>query len=554
MRLTRFCAILVAVGAVPVAAHAQDTTVNPGRLDERLRDDSVTPDARPVAVPELPDQQVAPEGTVSVRLREVRFEGATVVPLDVLQGIAAPYLNRDMPVSEVFALAERVTAEYRRRGYVLSRALVGAQRIEDGVLTIQIVEGHIGATSIEGDAGGYRPFLEGYLAPVAAGRPTSGDDLTRALLLARDLRGVDVRAVVTPSASQPGAADLSLVVERKPFDAFAAIDNRGSRWLGPIQVYGGLSLNDFLGAGERISVTGVSAPVHSELGFLSATYEQPIGSSGLRFTAFGSYAETEPGDELRLLGLTGKSLTFGGGLSYPIVRARDVNLFARLTFTGRDSESSNDFVAPIFRDKVRTIEAELFANQAITPGGLLSSRISVTRGLDIFGGTVGSDPQKSRATGSGEFWRFNFETSWMQQVAGGLYLNLGFAGQVSGDSLLASEEFGIGGLDFGRAYDPSEITGDQGIAGRVEAFYAVPPMSGAAVEPYVYYEGGRVQQRDPLPGEDVRATIESLGFGLRVSTVDGLSGSIEFAKPMNRIVAAEGDRDGRVFFSLSARY
>lgn len=554
MGLTRFCAFVVAAAALPITAHAQDTTVDPGRVDERLREAPPLPDARDAAVPELPAQQLPPEAAVQVRLTEVRFEGVTVVPIDALQALAAPYLNRDMPVASVFSLAEEVTAEYRRRGFVLSRALVGAQRIEDGVLTIQMVEGYIGTTRIEGDAGGYRPFLEGYLAPVAAGRPTDGDALTRALLLARDLRGVDVRAVVTPSETQAGAADLSLVVERRPIEGFFAIDNRGSRWLGPLQIYGGFSFNDGLGLGERISITGVAAPANRELGFLSASYDQPIGNSGLRVTAFGSYAETRPGDELRRLGLTGESLTFGGGLSYPIIRSRSANLIGRLTFTGRDAESSNDFVAPIFRDKVRTLEAELVGNHAITPGGLFSVQLSATRGLDLFGATLGGDRQKSRATASGEFWRFNFELNLMQQVAGGFYVSLGAKGQVTDDSLLASEEFGIGGTEYGRAYDPSEITGDTGIAGRAEVFYAAPVGQGTTIQPFAYYEGGRVQQNRPLPGEIVRTSLDALGFGIRGSSADGVAASIEFAKPMSRDVAAEGNRDGRVFFSLSARF
>src|SRR5690606_9870667 len=150
------------------------------------------------------------------------------------------------------------------------------QRIEGGVLTIQVVEGYIDQTSIEGDPGGYRPYLERYLAPVAAARPASGDALSRALLLAQDLQGADVNGVLPPSATQTGAADLTLVVERDPVEGFVAIDNRGSRWLGPLQLYGGVILNDLAGLGERISATAVVTPDDSELGFLSATYDQPL--------------------------------------------------------------------------------------------------------------------------------------------------------------------------------------------------------------------------------------------------------------------------------------
>lgn len=543
-------ACLLAAGA----AQAQQPPVDPGRLDERFRERPEAPDVRAVEVPNLPTQQAAPESELSVTLTDVRFEGARSVPPEALDALAAPYLGREMPLTEVFALAEAVTAEYRARGYVLSRAVVGPQRIEDGVLTIQVLEGYVDQITIQGDAGGYEPFLTRYMDPVREGRPTSGDALARALLLARDLQGVDVRAVVSPSATQTGAADVSLLVERDPFEAFVAVDNRGSRWLGPIQVYGGVTLNDMLGMGERLSLTAVTAPEDSELGFISATYDQPLGWSGLRFNLFGSYADTEPGDELALLGLTGESVTWGMGFQYPFLRSRESNVLGRLTFTARDADSGNDIIDPVFEDSIRTLSAEVLANHADRWGGLTSLRASATRGINIFDATRMGDPNKSRATASGEFTRFNIELSRIQPLTGGLYLRAGAVAQLTGDSLLASEEFGLGGVQYGRAYDPSEITGDEGVAGKVELFYTLPPQGFATLEPYAFYEGGEVSQNDPLPGEPRRASIESAGIGVRIGFNDRFGATVEYAQPLGRDVAAEGNDDGRFFFTLSASF
>lgn len=554
MRLKRrWLFALAAAAVVPFHAAQAQQTVDPGRIDERLRPADKAPDARSVEVPELPRQQGVPDSAIQVRLTQVRFDGVTAVPLDALNAIAAPYLNRDMPLAEVFKLAEEVTAEYRRRGFVLSRAVVGPQRIEGGVLTLQVVEGHVGATRIEGDAGGYAPYLNGYMSAVAAERPTSGATLTRALLLARDLQGIDVRAVLTPSPSELGAADLALVVDRKPIEGFFAVDNRGSRWLGQLQVYGGLSFNDTLGAGERISLTAVSAPADKELGFLSASWDQPLTYSGLRLTVFGSYAATHPGDELRLLDLRGRSATYGFALRYPFVRSRETNLFGRLAFTGRDSSSRNVVIDPIFKDSTRTVQAELFGNYAAPWGGVLNVRASVTQGMDILGATVRTDPDKSRATGTGQGTRVNAEVSFAYGLGGGLYLQASGAMQYSGDSLLASEEFGLGGEQFAHAYDPSEITGDKGVAGRIELFYVASTKHGT-LQPYGFYEAGRVAQNDPLPGEPLRASLESAGVGVRFGIPLGINGSLEFAKPINRPVASRGNKDGRVFFSLGMSF
>jgi len=536
------------------AAYAQQA-VDPGRIDERLRQRPAEPGVSPLVVPELPQQEVAPESSLPVTLTAVRFEGATVVPVETLDHIAAPYLNREMSLSELFRLAEKVTAEYRRRGYVLSRAIVAPQRIEGGIATIKVVEGFIDQVRVEGDAGGYRPYLESYLAPVRGERPTSGEDLSRALLLARDLQGADVRAVLTPSETVPGAADLSLVVKRKPVEAFAAIDNRGSRWLGPVQIYAGLMLNDLFEAGGRLAITGVGAPAQGgELGFVSGTYDQPIGGSGLRASAFASYARTRPGDELRALDLKGESFSWGLGLQYPFLRSRATNILGRLSWVSRDSNSHNILLNPIFDDKIRALSAELLVNHADQLSGQITARVSVTQGLDAFGATKDTDSAKSRATASGRFTRFNAEATRIQPIYRGLHLLLGGAAQWTTDSLLASEEFGLGGTQYGRAYDPSEITGDKGLAGKAELFYTISAAGMGSVEPYVYYEGGRVYQNDPLPGEPRHSGLQSVGAGLRVGIKGRIGVSMEYAQPIRRDVAAEGGRDGRIFLSFSAAY
>ena len=332
------------------------------------------------------------------------------------------------------------------------------------------------------------------------------------------------------------------------------IDNRGSRYLGPLQAYLGLILNDAIGLGERISLIGVTAPIHRELGFVSGSYEQPIGSSGLRLNAFGSYTLTRPGDELRALDLHGRSATWGLGLRYPLVRSRQGNLIARVTFTARNSKSDNDLIDPIFNDRIRTVTGEMLANYAAPWGGLFSAQVSITKGLSLLDATRSGYAAKSRATGTAQGLRANFEMSLTQPITDGLYVQLSSAGQYSDDSLLAAEEFGLGGDQFGHAYDPSEITGDKAIAGRAELFYMTPRARWGWVEPYAFYEGGAVYQNDPLPGEKTKTALKSAGGGLRAKLDKGLSASLEYAKPLGRRVAARGDKDGRVFFSMSAAF
>ena len=60
------------------------------------------------------------------------------------------------------------------------------------------------------------------------------------------------------------------------------------------------------------------------------------------------------------------------------------------------------------------------------------------------------------------------EIQRLQRVTNNVNVLLAARGQIASNALLSSEEFAVGGINSGRGYDPSEITGDHGISGKVE--------------------------------------------------------------------------------------
>jgi hemolysin activation/secretion protein len=130
-------------------------------------------------------------------------------------------------------------------------------------------------------------------------------------------------------------------------------------------------------------------------------------------------------------------------------------------------------------------------------------------------------------------------------------------GQYSATGLLSTEECGIGGSQFGRAYDFSEIVGDSCMAASLELRYAInthgTPFQYAQL--YTVYDGGSTANDHPLSATDDKTkSLSSIGLGVRVGLRKFVTGSVEYAKPLTRDVANEGNRDARVFASISARF
>lgn len=141
-------------------------------------------------------------------------------------------------------------------------------------------------------------------------------------------------------------------------------------------------------------------------------------------------------------------------------------------------------------------------------------------------------------------------SSWILQSI----LQLSGAGQWSPHTLLSSEEFTVGGQQFGRAFDPSEISGNMGASGSAELQFNVPadlkPVLNS-VQLYGYYDVGAVWGVG-----FTRASIVSAGGGVRLTLPYNFRAQLEAAMPLTRQSdTGEAERnDPRLYFSISSQF
>jgi len=74
------------------------------------------------------------------------------------------------------------------------------------------------------------------------------------------------------------------------------------------------------------------------------------------------------------------------------------------------------------------------------------------------------------------------------------------------------------------------------------------------MQAYTFIDYGSVWNRVATSVGKTQENISSAGLGLRFNLKKWVSGYIEFDKPINKDVAAEGNRDVRFFFSVSAAF
>ena len=502
----------------------------------------------------------APAGAdkVTMTLKAIEIEGASVYDEAALSAVYQDKLNTKITLADVYDIAAQLTAKYRNEGYILTQVVIPPQTIDGGKVRMRVVEGFVDKVSVEGGMGVDTAFLQGYAKKINASKPLNSKTLERYILLINDLPGMSARAVLSPSPNVVGASDVTIFVERKPYDAFFQIDNRGSRYLGPLQLNAGGRLNNMFGLYEGLSFQFVTAPdgwPDRELDFGSIAWSQPINHEGTRVSVGYSITSTEPGYTLTPFDIEGLARAANIEVMHPFIRSRQQNLYATLRFNYLDTERDDNLGLGKTEDRLRVLR--LAGTYQFADGflGLNTVNAELSKGLDILNMKEKDSLNPTRARGEPEFFKATMEISRIQRVTNMVELFGSVQGQKSANKLLASEEFGVGGINYGSAYNNSEITGEDGIAGRVELRLNNPvkaPVNFSQV--YGFYDIGKVWDTDNTIVKDRQRSIASAGLGLRVNVNDNLAGTFEAAMPLTRTVETEGDKDLRLFGSLTARF
>ena len=206
-----------------VSDTAAQSVVLPGPAEPGVeRRERTLPAPRAVPRLDIPAGEVpgqAPPGAeeVTLILDRLAIDGVTAYEAQELRPIYQDLLGRQVTLADIFAIAADITTRYRNDGFILSRALVPAQTIEDGIVRITVVEGSVGTVTIDDPDGRddrTRRLLDTFGKRIQAARPIDIDTLERYLLLANDLPGITAEGILTPSTDLLGASDLIIAVTR----------------------------------------------------------------------------------------------------------------------------------------------------------------------------------------------------------------------------------------------------------------------------------------------------------------------------------------------------
>ena len=441
-----------------------------------------------------PDKPVTPAAMkpasgVIITVKQFRFAGNTLLSAEQLAPAVAGYVDRPLDFNQLQAAAAAVADTFRQAGWVV-RAYLPAQDIQDGIVTIQVVEAVFGGTRIEGQAKrmATSQILRGVDAQQAQGQPLNADALDRALLLADDLPGVAVSGALKAGKGE-GETDLVLkLADEALLIGNASLDNTGTRSTGRERLAANLNLNSPFGIGDQVNANLILSRGSD---YVRLGYSMPIGAKGWRVGANASHLAYElVGSDFSALNAEGTSTSVGVEASYPLIRSRLKNLYLTLNADRKrfDNEANGATTSDYDINNVAIgLNGNLFDN--LGGGGASAASLALVNG-DV------SDHAKL----DGGFTKFRYSLSRQQVITNQVSAFAALTGQESSDDLDSSEKFYLGGVYGVRAYPTNEAGGASGTLANVELRWRLPQ----GVTLSSFYDHGRIRNDDGSPSYSLK--------------------------------------------------
>ena len=557
----------------PVASHAQSPQLPP-----QIPQGSPIPRIAPPRVPAVSGPAVAAPAPAIARgnpddvfqVSGTAVEGATVYPDATWTRVVAPLQGR-VTRAQVEAARQEILARYRADGYLLTGVILADGG--GGRIRFVVTEGHIAEVKLDGDIGPAGTQVLRFLNRLTEKRPIDSATLERALLLAQDVPGVAVRAVLRPSAEAPGALTLIAQVQRSPWGATLVADNRGTPFTGPEGALLAIDANSFTEYGERTTVSLFRTSNNTQI-FGQIASEAFVGSSGFKLRLFGGSGTADPSGALRANRYHGVTTNVGLTASYPVIRTRQQTLGVFGTFELLESEIFTGQPGnQASRDNLRVLRGGgEYARQDTWLGAersaVTQASVKVSRGLSALGASRSNAVNVGRQNQVIEFTKVYIELSRTQNLfqpweGATVALQATLAAQYSPDILPSAEKFYLGGARINRGYYAGEVTGDKAWATAIEiqlntniAFDAFGYPLDIAITFYGLYDWGETVENQKT---DPNRRLHSFGAGTRLRFSPNLSLDMEWAhrvtrRPLGVQSAAPALRGDAFYWRLVTRF
>lgn len=368
--------------ALPLAAEGAPVEELHGTTQSGIKEQHFSELPAPQEAAQLPAEKPATshaDTTAVVRVQNITIEGQDIYSEEELAPLLQNAIGKEHSFQELEALARSITRHFHEHGYLLARTVLPPQEIQNGTIKLRVTVGRYGDIQIKNNAGLRTERIENLLADLKPGDYIQKDKLERALLLLRDIPGIESSASFAPG-KQNGYADLNIeIMDGKQGSGQAYLDNHGSRYTGKNRI--GINWNqaNLSGNGDLLSA-GIILGKDRRDWRLSCRYPLQDGADIGIGIARQSYTL---GQHFGALHADGVATTYSADWRYPLLRSRTDNLNLYAGYEHKTFQDNVGSYAINARKKINALRLGI-------DGSTLQGSSMTAYGLDLVTGKLSS--------------------------------------------------------------------------------------------------------------------------------------------------------------------
>ena len=478
----------------------------------------------------------AQASTPRIFIREFQIKGVRQLPQIEIEAAVYPYLGPSRSQEDVEQARAALEKAYQSKGYQTVSVQVPQQAWRDGCIILEVSEVPVGQLRVHGA----RYFLPSQIraqAPsIAEGKVINFNEVNRDIVALNQPADQRVTPALRPGVT-PGTVDIDLdVKDTLPLHGSLELNNRYSPNTSELRLNGALSYANLWQLGHSIGGSFQLSPEDiNQVQVYSGYYLARIpGLSGWSLMLQGTKQNSAVA-ALGNLDVAGAGDTIG--LQSIITLPGDKD-FSQSVSLGWDYKSNGTAIGQT--DALRTSYHYFPLSVTYSATWLEKNHQTEFNIGPAFGfrglGSRAESFGATRTNCDGSYVDLRGDLSHTHELPAGFQVFGKIQGQVASLPLVSGEQFGGGGLGTVRGYREGEVFGDDAIFGRGElrspALGKLMGNKAADWRIYIFAEGGRLWILKPLPEQQSRFDLASVGVGSGIHLWNRCNGSLDLGIPL----------------------
>lgn len=472
-----------------------------------------------------------------------------------LSFLLKPYLNRPITLADLNQLTDQITQYYRKNNYLVARAFIPPQEIENGQLIIGLIEGNIGKITIDNQSRLSEKFVRRMANTSVNSLPyLAQNEVEKLALLLNGIQGVSSKLSIQ-AGEQAGTTNMNILLQNsKSWKAYLFADNQGSAQTGEYRLSGGIKGFNLAGLGDELNLNMLSS-YNGKLRNAQIDYSALLDGYGTRLGAFFSYLDYKLGKSFAALGAKGNNQNMGIYLLHPTIRMPNLHINTKLTLSHNrilDSQSQPQSIENLTKINLFSFDMNGVWN-------------SFAKGTTYFNLGVSIGKQHNRSTEAmhnraldwkenNKFTLTNIELGHEQLLPYDFAIDLNVKAQMTDRNLSPSQKMLLGGQNAVRGYRTGALSLADAVVGQFSLKHYYPVLKESLVTSSIFYDIGagrkyhNIDRYEQRPEETNQVKLQSIGTGIQLSAPNDYALTFYYSKPIGKKLV--GEKDHQLMLSL----